>query len=219
MSVNHIIVATGSSGNAVIINNCILVDCGVSYKDIKQYIPQLKLVLLTHEHGDHFRASTIRRIAQERPALRFGCGVWLVSKLLNECAVPAHRIDIMRQSMSSTYGCAQVIPFGLTHDVPNCGYKIILPSGEKVFYATDTLNLNGIVAINYDLYLIEADFGEEEIAQRISDKKAEGLYSYEMRAQKFHLSRELCNDFIVRNGGPNSEYVYMHQHAETQEED
>lgn len=45
------ILGSGSSGNAVIINKSIMVDCGLPYKRIQPYAKDLKLVLLTHVHG------------------------------------------------------------------------------------------------------------------------------------------------------------------------
>lgn len=45
------IVQTGSDGNAVIINDNILIDCGVPFKKLEPYAKQLRLVLLTHVHG------------------------------------------------------------------------------------------------------------------------------------------------------------------------
>lgn len=42
------IISTGSKGNAVVINDAILVDCGVPYKWVESVVPKLKLVLLTH---------------------------------------------------------------------------------------------------------------------------------------------------------------------------
>lgn len=77
------IISTGSQGNAVVLNDCVLIDCGVSFKALKEVYKNLKLVLLTHEHGDHFKPQTIKRLAQERPTLRFGCCEWLVKALLN----------------------------------------------------------------------------------------------------------------------------------------
>ena len=45
------ILATGSKGNCVIINDEIAIDMGVTYKKISPYLKQLKLVLLTHIHS------------------------------------------------------------------------------------------------------------------------------------------------------------------------
>lgn len=60
----------------------VLVDCGVPYKALEPYVPKLKLVLLTHIHSDHFQKRTIKRLASERPTLRFGCCRWLVPPLI-----------------------------------------------------------------------------------------------------------------------------------------
>ena len=42
------VIATGSTGNAVVINDSILIDCGVPYKALEPVKKDLKLVLLTH---------------------------------------------------------------------------------------------------------------------------------------------------------------------------
>lgn len=45
------IIETGSTGNAVVINENIMIDCGVSWKKIQPHAKKLKLVLLTHKHS------------------------------------------------------------------------------------------------------------------------------------------------------------------------
>ena len=65
------IISTGSIGNAVVINNNILIDCGVSYAKLKEVVKTLQVVLLTHIHIDHFLPSTIKLLAENRPTLRF----------------------------------------------------------------------------------------------------------------------------------------------------
>ena len=69
------ILATGSSGNAIIYLDTILVDVGVSQRKLSPFLDKLELVLLTHIHGDHFKESTILNIHKKRPTVRFGCGV------------------------------------------------------------------------------------------------------------------------------------------------
>ena len=106
----------------------------------------------------------------------------------------------------------------LTHNVPNCGYKVHFPSG-KAIYATDTNNLNGVQALGYDLYLIEANYRDEDIQAKIAEKKAAGQYAYEMQVLKNHLSEAKCNDFLVRNMQANSVYVPMHVHVDKEKTD
>lgn len=212
MSIPFNILSTGSAGNAVIIDNSIMVDCGVAYKLVKPFVHGLQLVLLTHIHGDHFRKSTIRSLAAERPTLRFGCCRWLVRPLV-EAGVKPENIDLYEFDKQYRYRTFSVEPVSLVHDVPNCGYKLQLPIG-KALYATDTNNLNGISAPSFDLYLIEANYTDEEIQERISEKKANGEFIYERRVLRTHLSKAKCDDFICKNIGPAGEYVYLHSHVD-----
>lgn len=210
------ILSTGSKGNAVIINNEILIDCGIPWKTLKPEAPTLKLVLLTHRHGDHFNPSTIKRLSQERPSLRFGCCEWMAPLLL-EAGVYPKNIDIYSPESPDFWGYSSIrlqVRAGLVpHNVPNCAYHIRIGE-EKIFYVTDAGNLDGIEAKGYDLYMIEANHTEADIQRRIKEKRATGEYAYEYDAAKNHLSLEQANDFIYRNANPTSEYAYLHQHRE-----
>lgn len=210
--IDYQVLSTGSSGNAVIINKAVLIDCGVPYKAVEPHIMDLRLVLLTHIHGDHFKASTIRKIAAERPLIRFGAPEWLIKPLM-DAGVSLKQVFLLKVGFQYNFGLCDVIPVPLVHDVPNQGYKIHFPSGRMI-YATDTANMNGISAPHYDLYMIEANYGDEEIRKRINDKEAAGQYVYEKRVLKTHLSQEKCNDWIYRNAGPQSEILYLHGHEE-----
>ena len=61
---NYKIISSCSTGNAVIIKDIILIDCGVSFKRLEKYYKNLKIILLTHVHRDHFKKETIKRLAQ-----------------------------------------------------------------------------------------------------------------------------------------------------------
>lgn len=45
------LIASGSDGNCLIIENKIAIDMGISYKKIRDYHKTIKLVLLTHIHS------------------------------------------------------------------------------------------------------------------------------------------------------------------------
>lgn len=210
--IEYSIISTGSIGNAVVIEKAILIDFGVPYKKIEPYMKDIKLVLATHIHSDHFKASTIRRMALEKPLLKIGCGPFLVEALVN-AGVGKGQIVVMQPRMIYECGVCNVIPFPLFHDAPNYGYKLHFPKG-KVFYATDTRSLTGITAPKYELYLIENNFREEDLKARMDAKMEAGLYAYEQRVIKNHLSDKRCNDWLYANMGSNSEYVYLHQHID-----
>lgn len=210
---NYNIISTGSQGNAVIIDGKIMIDCGVPWKMVRPFSRKLQLVLLTHEHGDHFRPSTVKKLSCERPGIRWGCCRWMVDLLL-EAGINEKQIDVLEIGEDYCYSnLIRVTPEKLSHNVPNCGYHIQI-DGEYMFYATDTGNLDGVQAKGYDLYMIEANHSREEILARIRAKSSSGVYAYEMDVIRNHLSVEQANDFIYRNAKPTSEYVYLHQHRE-----
>lgn len=210
--IDYQIISTGSKGNAVVIHDYILIDCGVPYKLIKPFVSAIKLVLLTHIHSDHFRASTIRKISEERPTIRIACCRWLVNDLL-AAGVPIGNIDIVEPDVMYGYGSVNIIPVRLVHNVPNCGYKLHFADG-KVFYATDTNSLNGIRAYHYDLYLVEANYEDDVIQQKIAQKKENGEFAYERQVLHNHLSKAKCDNWLYSNMKPNSQYAYLHCHED-----
>lgn len=208
------IISTGSKGNAVVINDKILIDIGVPFKALEPVKKDLRLVLLTHIHGDHFNPRTVRALSKERPALRWGCCEWMVGPLL-EAGVDKRRIDVISPYNSDDAalykGLAVVRPEFIPHNVPNCAWHIE-HGGERLFYATDTGTLDGIEARGYDLYMIEANHTRAGIEARIEEKRAAGEFSYEWAAAQNHLSREQAEDWLYQQMGPNSRYVFLHQH-------
>ena len=113
------VISTGSKGNAVIINGSILIDCGVPFLRLRAHTRPLKLVLLTHIHGDHFRPRTAAALHRERPALRWGCCEWMVGPLL-ESGVDRRMIDVLTPGHCFVYhGLGTVLPERLAHNVPN----------------------------------------------------------------------------------------------------
>ena len=212
------VIATGSGGNCVILDDLLAIDMGVPYKLIEPYVRALRLVLLTHIHGDHFNPATIRRLHRERPTLRFGCCEWLVRPLLDAGVSPS-MIDVYSTVSNTAFneydrGRVIILAVPLSHDVENCGYKICV-NNETAFYATDTGTLDNVSAPGFDLYMIEANHTEAEIAERIQRKLEAGEFVYEYRAAAGHLSREKADAWLSRNATPGkSRVVYLHGHTE-----
>ena len=213
--ITYEIISTGSKGNAVVINGNILIDCGVPFKRLETVKQDLRLVLLTHVHSDHFNRRTVGLLAKERPTLRWGCCEWMVAPLL-DAGVDVRVIDVYEPGCTYIYldEIGRIRPERLPHNVPNCGYRLSLPGDEMLFYATDTASLDGIQAHDYDLYMIEANHTKEGIQAAIQAKHDAGEYSYEWAAAHNHLSREQAEAWLAENAGMNSRYVFLHQHKD-----
>ena len=204
---NYKIINSGSDGNCTIVNDIIAIDMGVSYKKLSPCVAKLKLVLLTHIHNDHFKKTTIKKIAKERPTLRFGCCEWLVQDLI-DCGVDKRNIDVYETSIVYDYSMFSIVPVKLYHDVPNCGYRVF-SEGKKLIYMTDTKTLDGISAKGYDVYLVEGNYeNEEELHNRAVNLE------YELRVKNTHLSKEYTTQWLLDNMNDNSVYEFMHQHKE-----
>ena len=201
----HNIISSGSMGNSVIYHNSIMVDCGLPYSHIKPYLYDIQIVLLTHEHGDHFNLSTIKRLAFERPTLRFGCGEWIAEKLDG-----IKNVDVYTIGSVYDYGLFKIIPVKAYHDVPNIGYRII-KDDYKIIHITDTSHLQGISAPNYDLYALEFNYNEETIDQIIEEMESKGEFAYQRYAREAHLSEQQASDFFYKNRGENSRLLRLHE--------
>lgn len=200
------VISSGSEGNAVIYNNAIMVDCGVSLKALQEVKRSLKIVLLTHKHSDHLKIRTLQRLQAERPALRIACGNFLLEEL--PCI---KNIDVLQVGKIYDYGAFKVSPIKLYHDVPNFGWRIFLPNGQKIFHATDTVHLEGITAKGYDLYAIEHNYCEEYIQQAIEEARANGEYTHAYGSIKTHLSIQQARAFIEANRKESSEVLELHK--------
>lgn len=200
------VISSGSEGNAVIYNNAIMVDCGVSLKALNEVKRSLKIVLLTHKHSDHLKIRTLQRLQAERPTLRVACGDFLLEEL--PCI---KNIDVLQVGKIYDYGAFKVSPVKLYHDVPNFGWRIFLNSGQKIFHATDTAHLEGISAKGYDLYAIEHNYCEEYIQQAIEEARDRGEYTHAYGNINTHLSKQQARAFIEANRKESSEVLELHK--------
>lgn len=200
------VISSGSEGNAVIYDNAIMVDCGVSLKALEAVKRSLKIVLLTHKHSDHLKLRTLQRLQAERPTLRVACGNFLLEEL--PCI---KNIDVLQVGKIYDYGAFKVSPMKLYHDVPNFGWRIFLPNGQKIFHATDTAHLEGITAKGYDLYAIEHNYCEDYIQQAIEEARANGEYTHAYGNINTHLSAQQARAFIDKNRKESSEVLELHK--------
>lgn len=199
------VIKSGSTGNAVIYHNNIMVDCGVTFASVLPFLYDIQIILLTHVHKDHFNIKTLKKIQSERPTLRIGCGEWLGNELKG-----FKNIDIYEIGQIYDYNLFKISPIKLYHDVPNCGYRIF-KDNTKIIHATDTAHLQGITAKGYDLYAIEHNYNEDTVYDIIEYKTLNGEFTHEKGAINSHLSEQQARDFIFKNAGTKYEVLRLHE--------
>lgn len=199
------VLASGSTGNAIIYHGSILIDCGVPWSFVKPFMKDIQLVLLTHSHNDHINSQTLRKLAYERPTIRFGCGVWMKDFLEG-----IKNVDYYEAGQVYNYGSFSISPITLYHDVKNFGYRIF-KDGTKIIHCTDTFTLSGITAKDYDLYCIESNYNADTVFEIIEKLESEGKFAHQRGAVNSHLSEQQCNDFFYSNKGINSKLVRLHE--------
>lgn len=212
--VNYEIISSSSKGNCIVLNNNILLDCGIAYKHIIKYINNIKIIFISHRHSDHLRPSTIKMIAYQHPNIKFVVAHYLVKDLLELGVLKKNILCITNLNSWYDIGIFKIKLDMLIHDEPNCSISIDL-SGYKVFYATDTSTLDYVNASGYDLYFIEANYEtDEEIQKSIDKSREEGKFNYLERVRHTHLSQLQALDWLNINKSAESVYIFIHQHIE-----
>ena len=217
--IKYEVLSSGSKGNCIIVNDYLMMDCGLAYSKIKDYLKDIKVIFICHSHTDHFKKTTIKRIAYEMPNIKFIVGNFLVADLI---LLGVNKKNIITFDTGKWYdiGIFKVRMDYLFHDVPNNCLHIEFKNGEKLFYATDTSSIDHIKAEGYDLYLIEANYlTDDELRQKIKEQEEKGEYSYYNRVLNTHLSQLQALNWLNENKGVESEYCFIHQHTEKEDND
>ena len=205
------IIGSSSKGNCIIVEDVLMLDCGVAYSKIKKYLPKVKLIFISHVHQDHLLPNTIKKIAYNYPTIKFLTGSNVVVEKLVECGINKKNIYFLEKSYR-TYdmGMLGVMIEPLVHDTPNYALHFYIKQKSGV-YIVDTANVDNISAKNYDLYLIENNYQKDLLQEHIDNCEDVNMLKYLNRVPYTHLSSEQANTFLIENMGENSRYEYIHQ--------
>ncbi len=202
MSMQIKIIGSGSTGNSVVIDD-ILIDCGLPFNKIKDYLYDVKHLFITHIHGDHLKPSTLKRIQKEFPHITVYANydvaqVYRVDKVFGDDTL----IELSQAKTIQSFPCV--------HDVPTHGF-VITTMDERLIYATDTSSLDLAPAGKYDTLMIESNYDEKKVDLiRNSCKKD---YGYDVWANaKRHLSTQQCKAFYyTRRKSKKSRFYELHK--------
>lgn len=197
------VIASGSKGNCVIIEN-IMIDAGVAYKEIKEYLYDIDILLFTHCHGDHFRESTYKRIRKEFPNILVAANrtLWEVANTDFDF--------LIEDSKPIEAGGYTFIPFPGIHDVEVHGFSWYM-GDYHIIYMTDSNTLEYAPREDkYDYCFLESNHDEKKLqtAYRKSKKFHYNAYANGKR----HLStRESKKFYLLNRRSKESEWIELHK--------
>jgi len=180
------IISSGSQGNCVLIND-IMVDCGVSYKSIKDDLYNVKFLLITHTHSDHLDIHTYTNIRKNFPRIKV-IGNYEVHQ---KC-----RVDYISNSgFTIKIKPYEFLSFDCIHDICCQGF-VWEYENKMIIYATDTSSLENAPKLKYDYLFLESNHDEKKIELVMSERK--GSYSPYINGMR-HLSTQKCKTFYYLN--------------------
>ena len=201
---------SSSKGNNIIVENILMLDCGLSYFKTATNLSKVKIIFISHSHNDHMRQSTIKKIAYNFPNIVYVTRDKQMVYRLYKLGVPMNKIFHIKNNNWYDLKLLKIKIDKLTHDTPNYALHFEI-NGEKGIYICDTANVDNIIAKNYNLYLIEANYNEKVLKEHIESCDDEGELKYLQRVPLTHLSYEQSNDFLIKNMGDKSEFYYLHK--------
>lgn len=208
-----IILASGSKGNSTLVINdkeeLILIDAGISYKEIKEKINRygydindINHVLITHEHDDHIKS--------------ISCFSNAKIYSLKDINVANNYLEKYSQVNINGF---DVMAIPLSHDVKCCGY-VIKDNKETLVYITDTgyINYKNIKYItNADYYIFESNHN----VPMLMETKRPFFIKSRILGDEGHLSNEVASDTLCDIIGENTKQIYLahiSQEANTKEQ-
>lgn len=171
------ILASGSSGNSVLLNDNILIDAGMTIKAFDAHaLDNIEVLIITHHHGDHMKLPLLREL------IKRGITTYLPKLAMAEISKEG-KLDLAPLLHNQVFlldDTTQIDVDGVTitaypqkhHDIVN--YALVLESDKRVLYATDLDTLEpsdlgvGLLSLgNFDIILLEGNYDEVYLREYI----------------------------------------------------
>lgn len=150
---NYEIIATGSTGNSVLIEDY-LFDIGVPFEKIRHILKNVKYIFITHVHTDHLKVDTYRLISKNFPKIKFFGNIEVEEKIKH---LSLKNFTLIKKNQTINFKNGNILNvFEVPHDVLTFGFRFTKNS-LKIIYTTDCGSLEHITAKNYDYGFIECN--------------------------------------------------------------
>lgn len=190
------VIASGSSGNCYHIadpTTTLMIEPGIRFRKIREAfsfnLSSVAGCLVTHEHGDHAKAT--------KEVMKAGIDCFMTRETADALNLSGHRLKLIKPGELFTAGTFKILPFSTQHDAVNpVGFLIQSETGEKLLFVTDTYYLRyRFKGLNY--ILIECNYSKEILEENIRS----GAVPPEIRNRivKSHFELENVKRFFRAN--------------------
>ena len=212
------ILGTGSSGNAVLIDDCILLDCGLGVRKLMPYLSNVRHLFITHRHGDHLSIPILNNICKKISPTIIRRGLHVNSDcyefLQDRAPEIAELIETDRLTGSSHFEFEangnkyEVETYPLYHDVENQGF-IFTKNGKTLIHATDTATMKDAPKREYDITLVEGNYDESKVIENLQSD----VYELRRRASRNlrHLSIQAHENFVKAHSHEDTIAIMLHE--------
>lgn len=211
------IISTGSKGNAVLIDNHILIDCGLSFKELKEYLSKTYKIFITHRHSDHLNLAVLRQIKKHFPYLIKSIYLnedtynFLLNKDFKNFSEMNFNIikndDIIDFNILGVDYNTRV--FNLYHDVENYGFVFTKNNKETLLYATDTITMKDAPKELFDYILLEGNYDGDTLYETLMSEDSKVRYRASQNLR--HLSLQEFEAFIKTHSHKNTIAYQLHE--------
>ena len=210
--------ASGSSGNCYVISNDqnkdhLLIEAGLPPQKLKQKLwnrgislSEIKYCLVSHHHQDHFKAAEYLTNHS-------------TNIILPKTDEEGSNLDLMRKDRvyyaehNKIYRTNHYLirTFNLEHDgVPILGFYIKHESGQKIFYATDTMYIkHKPTGVNY--FMIEVNYQKKYLEEAI--KEGQMTRANMRRIMRSHMGLDTAIEFFKANDLSKTKEIYALHHS------
>lgn len=212
------ILGTGSTGNAVLIDDTIMIDCGLGVNKLLPYLQNVRHLFITHRHSDHLNISVLKNIAKKvsKSIIRFGLHVNSDCYNMIERKAPeiAEMIESERLTSHSLLDLKidgveyKIETYPLYHDVENQGF-VITKNGKTLIHATDTSTMKDAPNQQFDVILVEGNYDESKLIEYLKSDDREVRYRAARNLR--HLSIQAHENFVKSHSHPDTISLMLHE--------
>ena len=159
----------------------------------------------SHKHDDHFNPSTVKSMLHRGVPVYIGEKVY--EGVFDQIAASVPQGDIygvkrLLTASKTDIGGFTIQPFEIAHNVPNYGFLIEAPSGERIVFVTDAIECKYRFK-DIDCIMVECNHDDDTLLDNLAENEVSPSHP------ENHLGLSDCIAFCKANMNPHLKQVVL----------